>query len=64
MKLLLSGPYFRLHLTISLVGHAGIIDCRKLKNDFMVDPNSITSIPNFIRIRPSILEFNYADKQN
>jgi hypothetical protein len=29
----------------------------------MVDPNGITSIPNYIQIRPAVLELNHMDRQ-
>jgi hypothetical protein len=33
------------------------------KHDFRVVPNGITSILNFIQIRPAVLELNHADRQ-
>jgi hypothetical protein len=33
------------------------------KYDFLVDPNGIMSIPNFIQIWPAVLELNQADIQ-
>jgi hypothetical protein len=33
------------------------------KYDFRVDTGGIPSIPNFIQIRPSVLELNHADRQ-
>jgi hypothetical protein len=34
-----------------------------LKLGFRVEPNGITSIPNFIRICPAVLELNYEDRR-
>jgi hypothetical protein len=37
---------------------------REIKNyDFRVDPYDITSILNFIQIRPAVLELNHANRQ-
>jgi hypothetical protein len=44
--------------------HVGVTDYRKLKKqNFRVDPNGINSTPDFIQIRPVVLEFNHADRQ-
>jgi hypothetical protein len=34
-----------------------------IKHDFRVVRNCITSIPNFIQIRPAVLELNHADRK-
>jgi hypothetical protein len=34
-----------------------------IKYGFSVVPNGITSITNFIQIRPAVLELNHADRQ-
>jgi hypothetical protein len=42
---------------------AGITDHTKLKYNFRVVPNGVTSIPNSIQICPAVLKTNHVNRQ-